>query len=92
MTKRNNEIESVVFQALSNPMRREIITILEAKGEGASYTDLITELALPTGKMNYHLEQLEGLIEKNESRRYVLTPLGRKAYNQLKQLDSEVEA
>ncbi|MCW4018515.1 MAG: helix-turn-helix domain-containing protein [Candidatus Bathyarchaeota archaeon] len=92
MTKRNDEIETVVFQALSHPMRRTIITILEANPEGTLYTELITELGLSTGKMNYHLEQLSGLIEKNQVRRYVLTSLGKKAGNQLQQLTSEVTA
>jgi predicted transcriptional regulator len=90
MTKHNAEIEAVIFQALSHPMRRTIIKILETNTKGTSYTELITELGLSTGKMNYHIEQLEGLIEKNEEHRYVLTPLGKKALNQLKQLKYEV--
>ena len=40
------------------------------------YTELITELGLSTGKMNYHIEQLGGLIEKNEENRYEQTPKG----------------
>jgi len=90
MTKPNDQIESVVFQALSHPMRRTIITILDANPKGLLYTELINELGLPTGKMNYHIEQLEGLIEKNAEHHYVLTPLGKKALNQLKQLKYEV--
>jgi predicted transcriptional regulator len=77
MATSNDEIETVIFQALSHPMRRTIIRMLEANA-GCSYTELITELQLPTGKMNYHLEQLDGLIEKNEQHRYVLSPLGKK--------------
>ncbi len=71
-------------------MRRTIITLLEANTKGTLYTELITELGLSTGKMNYHLEQLEGLIEKNAEHRYALTPLGKKALNQLKQIRYEV--
>ncbi len=92
MAKQSDEIETVVFQALSHPMRRTIIQLLETNNRGVLYTELITELGLPTGKMNYHLEQLEGLIEKNDERRYVLTPLGKKALNQLRHLKSEVTA
>jgi predicted transcriptional regulator len=90
MAKPNDEVESVIFQALAHPMRRTIITMLETKPNGATYTELITELGLPTGKMNYHLEQLEGLIERNMEHRYILTPLGKKALNQLKQLKTEL--
>ncbi len=90
MTKRNDEIETVIFQALSHPMRRTIITILDGNTCGMLYTELIIELGLPTGKLNYHIAQLEGLMEKNTEQRYVLTPLGKKALHQLKQLQSEV--
>jgi predicted transcriptional regulator len=87
--KEHDEIESVVFQALSNPMRRRIIKILE-DNNGVSYTELINQLGLSTGKMNYHLEQLEGLIEKNGDRHYVLTSLGKKAFRQIGRLELEV--
>jgi len=91
MTKpASNEIETVVFQALAHPMRRTIITLLNGNTKGLLYTELITELGLPTGKMNYHIQQLEGLIEKNSGQRYVLTSLGKKALSQLRQLQSEV--
>ena len=90
MTKLTNEIETVIFQALAHPMRRTIISILNGNTKGLLYTELITELGLPTGKMNYHIQQLEGLIEKNPDQRYVLTSLGKKALNQLRQLQSEV--
>lgn len=90
MNRQSDEIESIIFQALSHPMRRTIITLLDANVKGATYTELITELGLPTGKMNYHLEQLEGLIEKNPENRYVLTSLGKKALAQLRQLKHEV--
>jgi predicted transcriptional regulator len=90
MAKHNDESESAIFQALAHPMRRTIIRILETKPNGVDYTELITDLGLPTGKMNYHLEQLEGLIERNGEHRYVLTSLGKKALNQLKQLKAEL--
>jgi len=71
-------------------MRRTIITILNGNAKGLLYTEIITEVGLSTGKLNYHLAQLEGLIEKNPDQRYVLTPLGKKAFHQLGQLQSEV--
>lgn len=86
MFEEQEEVESVVFQALAHPMRRTILRIVAARSEGVSYTELITELCLSTGKLNYHLEQLEGLIVKNEDRRYILTSLGEKALNQLHQI------
>ena len=84
-----NQIENIVFQALAHPVRRTILKIVASSVKGVSYTELITELGLSTGKLNYHLEQLEGLIEKNNERLYVLTPFGRKALNQLNLIKEE---
>jgi predicted transcriptional regulator len=90
MFNHTEEIEAVMFQALAHPMRRTIFRILDTNTKGPLYTELITELGLSTGKLNYHLEQLKGLIEKNDERRYVLTPFGRKALNQLALLRREI--
>jgi predicted transcriptional regulator len=84
-----DQIENVIFQALAHPMRRAILRIAESNEKGVSYTELIMELSLSTGKLNYHLEQLEGLIEKNVERRYVLTSFGKKALNQLNLIKQE---
>lgn len=73
------EVEDMIIQALGHKERREILKIISLNIAGSSYSELMGELGLPTGKLNYQLKQLEGLIEKNEERRYVLTPLGRKA-------------
>jgi hypothetical protein len=51
---------------------------------------LVIELSLSTGKLNYHLEQLGGLIGKNNKRYYVLTPFGKKALNQLNLITQEL--
>jgi len=75
---KNAEIENVTFQALAHPTRRTIIRILQSRNQGVSYTELITELGLSSGKLNYHLEHLKGLIEKNSNHYYVLTPFGKK--------------
>jgi DNA-binding transcriptional ArsR family regulator len=84
------QIENILFQALAHPMRRTILKILGSRADGVSYSELVTELSLSTGKMNYHLEQLGGFIAKNEERRYILTSFGRKALNQLSLLKQEV--
>lgn len=78
------QVENIIFQALVHPMRRSVLKIIAYRQEGISYTELVNELGLSTGKLNYHLEQLEGLIMKNEERYYVLTSLGKKALSQLK--------
>jgi len=92
MFEPEEQVENIIFQALAHPMRRTILKITAYRLEGVSYTDLITELGLSTGKLNYHLEQLKGFAEKNEKRFYVLTPLGKKALNQLNLIKEELTA
>ena len=87
----SSEVENIIFQALANPIRRTILEIINSNPK-VSYSELILELQLPTGKLNYHIEQLEGLIEKNSERHYVLTPLGIKALNQLNLIKQEANA
>jgi predicted transcriptional regulator len=75
-SRRKEEVEDVVIQALGHRERRNILKIIHSAEDGASYSEILGELGLNTGRMNYHLRQLEGLIERNEERRYHLTPLG----------------
>lgn len=90
MQQTGQEIEAIILQALSHDSRRTILRIVSSTESGASYTELIGELGLPTGQLNYHLKQLEGLIEKNPDRRYVLTPLGKRAIGFLNTIAADV--
>ncbi len=81
------ELEEVVFQALASQERREIIRVIRSREGGATYSEILGELGLTTGNLNYHLKQLEGLIEKDEERRYRLTPLGERAMAVLRGVD-----
>ncbi len=82
-----DEVEEVVFQALASTERREILRIIHTREGGATYSEILGELALTTGNMNYHLKQLEGLLEKDEGRCYRLTPLGERAMSVLRGVD-----
>ena len=68
---------------MAHPTRRLIIRIVQSKSGGVSYTELITGLGLSTGKLNYHLDQLKGVLEKTNSGYYVLSPFGKKAVEHL---------
>ncbi len=92
MMNRNEQIENVIFQALAHPTRRTIIRFVEYRNQGISYTELITELGMSTGKLNYHIEQLKGLIEKNSNQRYVLTPFGKKAIEHLNLIEQKISS
>jgi predicted transcriptional regulator len=92
MMSQNEKIENVTFQALAHQTRRTIIRIIESKNQGISYTELITDLGMSTGKLNYHLEQLKGLIEKNSNQHYVLTPFGKKAIEHLNLIEQKISS
>ena len=89
MAAYDDQVEGVIFQALAHQIRRTILKIVAANEKGVSYTELTLELGLSTGNLNYHLGQLEGLVEKNRERRYVLTPLGQKAMHHLYLIQEE---
>lgn len=72
------EKEDIMLNALNHRVRRDILRLIEIKGS-VSYTQILNRTELPTGKLNYHLKQLIGLIEKTASDEYRLTPLGEKA-------------
>jgi predicted transcriptional regulator len=92
MINDKEQIENVTFQALAHQTRRTIIQIVQSRKQGVSYTELITELGLSTGKLNYHLEQLGGLIEKNNDHFYVLTPFGEKAVEHLNLIEQRISS
>ena len=88
----NEQIENVTFQALAHRTRRTIIRLVQSRNQGISYTELITELGMSTGKLNYHLEQLKGLIEKNSNQHYVLTSFGKKAVEHLNMIELKISS
>jgi predicted transcriptional regulator len=92
MMNQNEQIENVTFQALAHSTRRTIIRLVQSRNQGISYTELIVELGMSTGKLNYHLEQLKGLIEKNINQRYVLTPFGKKAIEHLNLIEQKISS
>jgi len=91
MSNRRGEIEEIIIQGLGHQERRNILKIISLAEDGASYSAILGELGLNTGRMNYHLRQLEGLIMRNGDRRYHLTPLGKKALSVLHSMTQNLE-
>jgi uncharacterized RDD family membrane protein YckC len=79
------DTEDRFFEALSNPIRREIIVLLYDRIE-LTYTDLLAYLGISSGLLNFHLKKLDGLIEKTPDNTYKLTSLGRLAYELIARL------
>jgi hypothetical protein len=69
--------EEVLINALNHQIRRDVLQLLQ-EGE-KTYSMLLNYFAISTGKLNYHLKLLEGLLRKDAEGRYALTPLGKRA-------------
>ena len=86
----SEDVEEVVLQALGNRERRNILDVVASSENGVLYSDILHELGVNTGKLNYHLKLLEGVIEKDDSRRYRLTDLGVRALGLLRGLTEDL--
>jgi DNA-binding transcriptional ArsR family regulator len=74
---------SSLHKVLSDATRRSILELLAEK-EGLSYTEMMTLLHVTnTGRLNYHLKALGGLVSKDDQGRYYLTEKGKLAFNLL---------
>jgi DNA-binding transcriptional ArsR family regulator len=71
-----------LHKILKDETRQKIITLLATKGS-LSYTELLEQLDVLTGILNYHLKILGDLLEKNASGQYLLSEKGQIAYRVL---------
>ncbi|NHJ05553.1 MAG: winged helix-turn-helix transcriptional regulator [Candidatus Heimdallarchaeota archaeon] len=76
-----------VLKAIAHELRQKILRLI-ANNTYQSYTDLMQKLSLSTGKLNFHLKQLTGLIEKREDGSYILSTVGKNAFDILEQINS----
>ena len=91
MNDQREQVEEIIIQGLGHQERRNILKIISLAEDGASYSAILGELGLNTGRMNYHLRQLEGLVVRNGNRKYHLTPLGKKALSVLHSMTEDLE-
>ncbi|UCD45438.1 MAG: hypothetical protein JSV27_02800 [Candidatus Bathyarchaeota archaeon] len=90
--KMADDLDDVVIKGLSSPERRNILRIVASYAEGVSYTGILGESGLSTGRLNYHLGELTGFVKSGEDRRYRLTELGKKAVSVLSFIREDVDA
>jgi winged helix-turn-helix DNA-binding protein len=69
-----------VHKLLKDDTRRKIIQFIGSRGR-VTYTDILRELGISTGKLNYHLRLLSPLLDRgNNEEYYSLDDLGRNAF------------
>ena len=81
--------QDAIIRAINHPERRQILHIL-AKEE-TRYSAILGETQLTTSKLNYQLNEMEGLIEKTQDGDYRLTELGQRAINILRNIDENLK-
>jgi DNA-binding transcriptional ArsR family regulator len=72
----------ILAKIVGHPIRSKIIALLGERGP-LSWKELSTELGVKTGALYHHLDTLEGLVERDASKKYVLTKTGRIVYSSL---------
>jgi len=79
---------STIFTALKHPIRRNILRRLSISS--ATYTELLNELGIENGLLNYHIESLHELIRKREDGTYTLSEFGLAGLNLIKRIEDPV--
>jgi len=78
---------SKILTVLSHPLRREILVILNEKGE-CSFTDIMNALSVNTGTTSFHIRSLAGLVEQTPSGKYKLNKMGENAVRLIMDLEA----
>lgn len=80
MPDKSDESLTRVYNALANPIRRQIVQILKERGR-AGFKELHDTLKISVGALYHHLDSLEGFVAQGADRKYVLTEDGKAAIN-----------
>lgn len=71
-----------VYKLLDHPVRREILELL-GEDDKLGFKELKERLQVNVGALYYHLDALGDLVTQDENRKYMLTDLGKTAYQYL---------
>jgi hypothetical protein len=75
--KIEEETYSLIFKTLKHPLRRKILRMLAEKPR--SYSEILEELAIDSGHLSYHLENLGDIITRTKNEKYALSTVGQAA-------------
>ena len=87
MAEKDNYNE--IFAALRHPIRRQLLLLLEDKGE-MSFTEIQNAVGMSdTGLMSYHLKELAPLVEQSTRGKYCLSEVGRASITLFRKVEME---
>ena len=91
MKNTENELDDLIIKAIGHPERKNILKIVGSYPEGVNYTGILGESGLSTGRLNYHLGELEGFLDRDENRLYSLSEIGKKAVATLNFINKDID-
>ena len=91
MKNKENELDDIIIKAIGHSERKNILRIVGSYPEGVIYTGILGESGLSTGRLNYHLGELEGFLDRDEDRLYSLSEIGKKAVATLNFINKDVD-
>ncbi len=71
-------------KVIDHPIRARIIELLGERGP-LGWKELSAEVGVKTGALYHHLDTLEGLVERDPSKKYTLTKAGKIVYDRTSQ-------
>jgi uncharacterized RDD family membrane protein YckC/DNA-binding transcriptional ArsR family regulator len=81
-----------ILSALSHPLRRQILEFVSEKQE-CTFTDIMNALKVDTGKLSFHIKNLEVFLEQTPTNKYKLSKVGENAIVLIRDLEAwSVEA
>lgn len=81
---------SKILSTLSHPLRREILSFIHEKGE-CTFTELLNQLHVDTGKLSFHLRTLSAFTKQTSTGKYKLTKTGERALRIIRDVQSWAE-
>ncbi len=81
---------SKILSILSHPLRRDILAFIHEKGE-CSFTDLMNQLEVDTGKLSFHLRSLTAFTEQTKTGKYKLSKTGERALRIIRDVEGWAE-
>jgi hypothetical protein len=88
---KENELDDLIIKAIGHHERKNILRIVGSYPEGVKYTGILGESGLSTGRLNYHMGELEGFLERDENRLYSLSEIGKKAVATLEFINKDID-
>jgi uncharacterized RDD family membrane protein YckC/DNA-binding HxlR family transcriptional regulator len=81
---------SKILSILSHPLRRDILSFINEKGE-CTFTDLLNVLEVDTGKLSFHLRTLSTFTEQTPRGKYKLSKTGERALRVIRDVEGWAE-